>query len=103
MAAQGDHGPEGETFESFLDELGIKDEVYLTAQKQVISWQLQEAMRANNLSKSALAARLRTSRTQVDRVLDPENVAVSLETLHRAAAAVGKRIRVVIEDADTAA
>jgi antitoxin HicB len=70
-----------------------------SAIKAVLAWQLTEAMRAQKLSKKKMAERLRTSRTQINRLLDPENDAVSLATLNRAARLVGKRIRLELVDA----
>src|ERR1700722_15078321 len=84
-----DKGPVGETLEAFLAEVGIRDEVYDAAVKRVISWQFEEARKAQALSKTEMAATRGTSRSQVDRVLDPDNVAVSLEMLTRAATALG--------------
>jgi DNA-binding Xre family transcriptional regulator len=89
----------GGTLEDLLAEEGIRDEVYDEAVKRVIAWQFEQAMQANGVAKAALAKTMGTSRTQVDRILDPENVAVSLETLDRAARALGKRLRITLEDA----
>ncbi len=94
-----DPGPIGETFESFLEEQGIRDEVYEHALKAVLAWRLGDEMRRQKLSKAALAKRLGTSRTEIYRVLDPENEAVSLGTLKKAAAALGKRLRLDLVDA----
>ena len=93
-------GPVGETFEDFLEEQGIRDEVYEHAIKAVLAWQLAEAMRRQNLTKKALAEKLGTSRTEIYRVLDPQNEAVSLGTLKRAAAALGKRLKLDLVDAN---
>ena len=62
--------------------------------KEVIAWQLAEAMRARKISKRRLAALMHTSRTQVDRVLDPKDGNVTIETLQRAAAIVGRKVQV---------
>ncbi|WP_029014689.1 XRE family transcriptional regulator [Niveispirillum irakense] len=86
--------PLGDSFESFLESEGIKEEVYGTAIKRIIAFQLEAARDAADISKTAMAQTMETSRTQVNRVLDPENVAISLELLDRAAKAVGKRLRV---------
>lgn len=88
------HDPLGDSFESFLESEGIKGEVYGAAIKRVIAYQLEAARDAADISKTAMAQAMETSRTQVNRVLDPENVAISLELLDRAAKAVGKRLRV---------
>lgn len=82
----------GSTLDSFLEEEGILAEAQAKAIKEVIAWQLGEAMRERGLSKSGLARLMHTSRTQVDRVLDPENGNVTIETLQRAAAVVGRRV-----------
>jgi antitoxin HicB len=83
----------GSTFESWLDEQGIREEVTAAAIKAVISNQLAAAMKANNITKSGMAAKMQTSRAQLDRLLDPDNGSVTLETLQRAAKIVGREIR----------
>ena len=83
----------GSSFDTFLDEDGIREDVEALAQKRVIAWQIEEAMKASGISKVALAARMRTSRTQVDRLLDPDNNKVQLDTLQRAARAVGRSLK----------
>lgn len=85
-------GYQGSTLDSFLQEEGVLEQMTARAIKEVIAWQLGEAMRQRRMSKSALARVMRTSRTQVDRVLDPENGNVTLETLQKAAAVVGRRV-----------
>ena len=89
----------GSTFDSFLEEEGIREEVEAIAVKRVISWQLAEAMRKKKKTKQALARELNTSRSQLDRLLDPQNIAVSLDTITRAARALGKRLIIRIADA----
>jgi antitoxin HicB len=89
----------GSTLDSFLEEEGIREEVEAVAVKRVISWQLTEAMRKKRTTKQALAKELRTSRSQLDRLLDPQNIAVSLDTISRAAKALGKRLIIRIADA----
>ena len=89
----------GSTFDSFLEEQGIREEVEAVAVKRVISWQLAEAMKKKKTTKQALAKELKTSRSQLDRLLDPQNVAVSLDTITRAARALGKRLIIRIADA----
>ena len=93
-----DIDPAGETFESFLEGQGIRDEVYSASLKRVLAWQFDEARKAAHLGKAGLANAMHTSRSQIDRVLDPENVAVSLDTLSRAAAALGKRLKIELVD-----
>ncbi|MFY9852796.1 MAG: helix-turn-helix transcriptional regulator [Terracidiphilus sp.] len=89
----------GSSFDSFLEEEGILDEVETVAIKRVIAWQLAEAMKAGKISKKAMAERMGTSRSQLDRLLDPENSAVQLQTIARAARAVGKRLRMEMVNA----
>lgn len=89
----------GSSFDSFLEEEGILDEVEAAAVKRVIAWQLSEAMKAGKISKKTMAERMGTSRSQLDRLLDPENSAVHLQTIARAARAVGKRLRLEMVDA----
>ncbi len=89
----------GSSFDSFLEEEGILEEVEAVAIKRVIAWQLSQAMKAARITKKAMAQRLGTSRSQLDRLLDPENGAVHLETIAKAARAVGKRLRLEMVDA----
>ena len=89
----------GSSFDSFLEEEGILEEVEAVAIKRVIAWQLSEAMRASKVSKKAMAERIGTSRSQLDRLLDPENGSVQLQTIAKAARAIGKRLRVEMVDA----
>ena len=91
--------PRGSTFDSFLEEQGIREEVEAVAVKRVISWQLAEAMRKKKKTKQALAKELNTSCSQLDRLLVPQNIAVSLDTITRAARALGKRLIIRIADA----
>jgi len=83
----------GSSFDEFLKEEGIYEEVTSRAIKRVIARQLGAVMADQGLSKSALARRMKTSRTQLDRVLDPDNGSVTLDTLTRAAKAVGRQLR----------
>jgi antitoxin HicB len=92
-------GHTGSSFDSFLEDEGIREEVEAVAVKRVIAWQLAEAMRKRKKTKHALAKELHTSRSQLDRLLDPENAAVSLDTINRAARALGKRLIIRIADA----
>jgi DNA-binding Xre family transcriptional regulator len=82
----------GSSFDSFLEEEGILEEVEAVAIKRVIAWQLSEAMKKKGITKNAMATRLKTSRSQLDRLLDPDNAAVQLKTITRAARALGKRV-----------
>jgi len=82
----------GSTFDSFLEEEGIREEVEAVALKRVLAWQLEQAMQEQRKTKQSLAKKLRTSRSQLDRLLDPRNVSVTLDTITRAARALGKRV-----------
>jgi len=83
----------GSSFESFLDEEGILEDCTAVAIKRVLARQIERAMQERGLTKSAMAEAMRTSRPQLDRLLDPANPSVTLDTLQRAAAAVGRRLR----------
>jgi antitoxin HicB len=96
MRRTADHS--GSTFDSFLEREGIREEVEAVAIKRVLAWQLQQAMRKQQKTKQALARQLRTSRSQLDRLLDPRNVSVTLDTITRAARALGKRLIIRVAD-----
>jgi len=83
-----------ETFDDFLAEQGILESCEDQAVKEIIAAQLAEAMKAQGLTKSAMAERMKTSRRQLDRLLDPATPSVTLDTLRRAASAVGRTLRV---------
>ncbi len=87
----------GSSFDSFLEEEGIRDEVDAIAVKRVIAWQLEQAMTAQNIHKKQLAHEIGTSRSQLDRLLDPDNANVQLRTITRAARRVGLRLKVELE------
>ena len=89
----------GSSLDDFLSEEGVLEEFQARAIKEVVAWQLAEAMRELKLSKNQLAKQMRTSRTQVDRVLDPAAGNVTIETLQRAAALVGRRLKVELVEA----
>ena len=83
----------GSSFDSFLEEEGIREEVDVLAQKRVLAWQIEQAMKENGITKVEMAERMHTSRTQVDRLLDPDNDKVQLDTIQRAARAVGRTLK----------
>ena len=91
-------GSIGGSLEDMLESTGEREEVYGEAVKRVIAWQLEEARKAVGLSKSDVADRLGTRRSQLERILDPANVSVSLSALERTARAVGKRLKIEIAD-----
>jgi predicted transcriptional regulator len=88
-----DNKHRGSTLDSFLEAEGVLAEFQAKAIKEVIAWQLADAMKERGLTKTRLAALMHTSRTQVDRVLDPTDGNVTIETLQRAAAIVGRRVQ----------
>ena len=83
----------GSSFDNFLKEDGIYEEVTAAAIKRVIARQLREAMLAANMSKAEMARRMKTSRSHLDRFLDPDNARVQLDTLIRAARLVGRQVK----------
>jgi len=83
----------GSSIDDFLKEEGIFEEAQAQAIKEVVAWQLAEAMKKKKISKNKMAILLKTSRTQVDRILDPKND-ITLGSLQRAAAIVGRRITI---------
>jgi antitoxin HicB len=83
----------GSSFDDYLKEDGIYEDVTARAIKRVIARQLDALMQDQGLTKSALAKRMQTSRAQLDRLLDPDNESVTLATLTRAAHAVGRHLR----------
>ncbi len=87
----------GSNFDEFLEEEGVFDEVTAIAVKRVIAFQISEKMSADSLSKSEMARRMQTSRSALDRLLDPSNPAVTLQTLQSAASALGGRLTVKLD------
>jgi len=83
----------GQEFSEFLDELGIREDVESQAIKEILADQVLAAMKEEKLSKTAMAARMETSRRALDRLLDPRNTSVTLRTMQKAAHAVGRRIQ----------
>lgn len=92
----------GSTFDSFLEEEGIRGDVEAVAVKRVLAWQLEQEMKNQQKTKQAMAKQLHTSRSQLDRLLDPRNVSVTLDTITRAARALGKRVIIRVADAKPA-
>lgn len=82
----------GTTLDEFLAGEGILESAEAHAIKRVIAWQIEEAMKERRLSKSAMAKAMNTSRSQLDRLLDPDNEALTLTTLASAAQALGKHV-----------
>lgn len=84
----------GSSLDDLLEEDGILEEVDAIAIKRVLAWQVQALMQEKGLTKTAMAQEMNTSRASLDRLLDPENTSVTLNTLVNAAKAVGKRLRI---------
>ena len=84
----------GSQLDDLLREDGVLEEVTAVAIKRVIAWQIAEAMKLQGINKSELAERMQTSRTQLNRVLDGSDTGLTLETLSRAAQALGCRLKV---------
>lgn len=93
MKADMERGRIGQSFDDFLSEQGRLEESTNQAVKRVIAFQLAAAMQEQQLTKSALAKRLKTSRSQLDRLLDPDNTHVTLDALTRAARALGRQLQ----------
>ena len=89
----GTHKNLGGSFNDFLEEEGVLKECTETAIKRVLAWQIEQEMKKNNLSKSAMARKMKTSRSSLDRILDPINESVTLHTLNKAAHAVGRTVK----------
>ena len=86
----------GSNFDDFLEEEGVLTEAEAIAVKRVLAYQLKELMKVQKLNKAQLAKRMKTSRSALERLLDPDNPSVTLLTLERAARALGKNIRIEI-------
>jgi antitoxin HicB len=84
----------GSNFDDFLEEEGILAEIETVAVKRVIAYQVEQMMKEQNLTKTEMSRRMKTSRAALDRLLDPTNQAVTLQTLDRAARAMGKRLQI---------
>jgi antitoxin HicB len=81
------------TLDDFLEEEGAREKFQAVAIKEVLAWQIAEAMKAQGLSQKRLAERMGTSRSQITRLLDPKDGNVTLVTLQRAAELLGRKIR----------
>ena len=96
MARRNPHA--GSSFDEFLKQEDIFDEVQAKALKRALAEQIEESMAAANLSKVRMAELMATSRSQLDRVLDPDNVSVQLDTLIKAARAVGRTVEITLKE-----
>jgi DNA-binding Xre family transcriptional regulator len=90
------HSPLGSSFDTFLREEGLYEDATLAAAKRVLAMQIEAEMEKQHLSKTRMAERMDTSRSALDRLLDPENESVTLQTLDKAARSLGRRIAVAL-------
>lgn len=88
----------GSSLDDFLEEEGTLEEINLIAIKRVIAWQIKQAMEKRNLTKTKMAEQMNTSRSSLDRLLDPNNTSVTLDTIERAARVIGKRVHFELVD-----
>ena len=86
----------GSDFDAFMKEEGLYDDARAIAVKRVIAFQLERDMQKAQLTKAAMARRMGTTRAQLDRVLNPENPSTTLQTLVKAAGALGKRVKITL-------
>ena len=84
----------GTSFDDFLGEEGLLAEAEATAVKRVIAHQIQKEMDERHISKSGLARMMKTSRSSLDRLLDPDNASVTLLTMESAALALGRKLKI---------
>jgi DNA-binding Xre family transcriptional regulator len=87
----------GSSFDDFLEEEGLLEDVTAVAVKRFVAFQLTEKMAETNLSKAEMARRMETSRSALDRLLDPDNSSVTLQTLQSAVQALGGRLKIELE------
>jgi antitoxin HicB len=93
-AARNKNKHRGSSFETFLKRQGLHEEVHAAALKRAVALKVHDLMRQQRMNKSAMAARMRTSRAAVHRLLDPENTSVTLATLNRAARSLGRKVKI---------
>ncbi len=91
-------GKLGSSFDVYLKEEGTLEDVEAAAIKRVLAWQLLQAMEEESINKTEMAQRMHTSRSHLDRLLDPDNDKVQLDTLMKAAAAVGKQLHIELQN-----
>lgn len=84
----------GSSFDDFLEEEGILEEGSTKAQKRLLALQIEDILAESSLTKTEIAAKMDTSRSQLDRLLDPDNTSITLDSLDRLARAVGKQLKI---------
>jgi antitoxin HicB len=87
----------GSDFDKFLEEEGLLEDATAVAVKRYIAYQLAEKMNESRLSKAEMARRMETSRSALDRLLDPDNASVTLQTLQSAVQALGGRLKIELD------
>jgi DNA-binding Xre family transcriptional regulator len=92
----------GSSFDDFLEEEGIKELVEFEAIKRVLAFQIKKTMEEQSITKTAMAEQMETSRAALNRLLDPSNVSVTLQTLFKAAKVLGKSLHISLEDSHLA-
>jgi hypothetical protein len=93
MSAGKKKGRIGSSFNDFLKDEGLDQEASAVAIKRVLAWQLEKAMAKEGVTKNEMAKRMRTSRSQLDRILDPDNDKIQLDTVFKAARVLGRELR----------
>ena len=88
------NGRIGSSFDDYLKDEGTYDETMATAVKRVLAWQLGQVMASPKMSKNQMAKAMQTSRSQLDRILDPDNDRVRLDTVIKAARVLGRQVRI---------
>jgi len=96
MTKQNKHSPVGSSFDEFLRDDGLYEEATIAATKRVLAMQVAEEMEHQHISKTRMAQRMHTSRSSLERLLDPNNESVTLQTLDKAARSLGRRIAVAL-------
>jgi hypothetical protein len=87
------NGRIGSSFDDYLKNEGVYEEFSAVAIKRVLAWQLKEAMKKDGVSKNEMAKRMQTSRSQLDRILDPDNDKIQLDTVFKAAQVLGRDVK----------
>ncbi|NOX50285.1 MAG: XRE family transcriptional regulator [Gammaproteobacteria bacterium] len=87
-------GSIGSSFDDYLRDQGTLEETTSTAVKRVLAWQLEQAMAKEHMSKNQMAKAMKTSRSQLDRILDPDNEKIQIDTLMSAAKVLGRELRI---------
>jgi hypothetical protein len=93
MSARKKRSRIGSSFEEFLKDEGMHEEASAVAIKRVLAWELEKAMAKEGVTKNEMAKRMQTSRSQLDRILDPDNDKVQLDTVFKAARALGREVK----------